>query len=73
MHFEWVKGHAGLEGKLLVDRLSREVTVEEGPVVYDKIPRDVIVTREKYKGLHMWERQWIDTGRGQSRKFFSHQ
>jgi len=64
VHFGWVKGHAGLEGNELVDSLAKEAAVEEGPVVYDKMPREVIVTREKDNGLHMWEQQWMDTVKG---------
>ena len=56
----------------MVDRLAKEAAIEERPVVCDKIPRDVIVTTEKDKGLHMWEQQWMDTGKGgQLRKLFS--
>ena len=73
VHFGWVKEQAGIEGNELVDRLAKEASVEEGPVVYDKIPRDVIVTREKDKGLHIWEQQWIDTGKGAVTKVFPHQ
>ena len=53
-----------------MDRLAKEAAVEEGPVVYDKKPRDVIVTREKDNGLHMWEQQWMDTKKGSSYKSF---
>jgi len=42
----------------------------EGPVVYDKMPREVTVTREKDDGLHMWEQQWMDTGKGAVTKAF---
>jgi len=72
VHFGWVKGKAGKEGNELVDSLAREAAVEEGPVVYDKKPRDVIRTREKDKGLHMWEQQWKDTGKEAVTKVFSH-
>jgi hypothetical protein len=34
----------GIEGNELVDRLAKAAAVEDGPVVYDKIPREVIVT-----------------------------
>jgi len=44
MHFGWVKGHAGLEGKELVDRLAKEAAVEDGPVLYNKMPNEVIIT-----------------------------
>jgi len=40
----------------LVDRLAKEATVEDGPVVYDKMPREVIITGQKENGLRMW--QW---------------
>jgi ribonuclease HI len=39
MNFGWVKEHAGIEGNKLVDKLAKEAAVEDGPVVYDKIPR----------------------------------
>ena len=32
-HRRWVKGHAGIEGNELVDRLAKEAAVEDGPVV----------------------------------------
>ena len=44
VHFGWVKGHVGIEGNKLVDRLAKEAAVEEEPVVYDKMPREMIVT-----------------------------
>jgi len=47
-----------------VDRLSKEAAVEGGPVVYDKMPREVIIAREKENGLHMWQRQWTNTWKG---------
>jgi len=46
-HFGRIKGHAGIEGNELVDRLAKEAAVEDGPVVYDKMPKEVMVTIEK--------------------------
>jgi len=71
MHFGWVKGHVGIEGNGLVDRLAKEAAVEDGPVVYDKMLREAIITREKENGLHMWQRQWMNTGKGAVTKAFS--
>jgi hypothetical protein len=31
----------------MVDRLAKEAAVKDGPAIYDKIPREVIVTQEK--------------------------
>ena len=70
MHFDWVKGHAGIEGNELVDRLAKEAAVEDGPVVYDRMSREVIITREEENGLHMWQRQWTNTGKGAVTKAF---
>ena len=58
---------------MLVDRLAKGAAVEDGRVVYDKMPREVIKTREKENGLRMWQRQWTDTGKGAVTKTFSHQ
>ena len=32
VQFGWVKGHAGLEGNELADRLTKEAAVEDGQV-----------------------------------------
>jgi hypothetical protein len=61
LHFGWVKGHAGIEGNELVVRLAKEAAVEDGPEVYDKIPREVLITRVKKNGLKMWQQQWTNT------------
>jgi len=70
LHFGCVKGHVGIEGTEFVDRLAKEAAVEDGLVVYDNMPREVIVTREKENGLHMWQRQWTNTGKGAVTKAF---
>ena len=44
MHFGWVKGHGGIEGNELVDRLAKGAAVEGGLDVYCKMAREVIVT-----------------------------
>ena len=54
----------------MVDKLAKEAAVEDGPVVYDKIPRKVLVTRVQENGLNMWQRQWTDTGKGAVTKAF---
>jgi ribonuclease HI len=63
MHFGWVKGHAGIKENELVDRLSKEAAVEDGPVAYDSILKEVIITREKENRLHMWQHRWTNTGK----------
>ena len=70
VHFGWINRHAGIEGNDLVDRLAKEADVEDGPVVYDKIPKEVIVTREKDHGLQMWQQHWMDTRTGAVTKAF---
>ena len=57
MHFGWVRGHAGIEGNELVDKLAKEAAVEDGPVIYDKIPREVLISQMKENGLKLWQRQ----------------
>ena len=70
VHFGWIRGLAVIEGNEIVDRLAKEAAVEVGPVVYDKIPKEVIVTSEKGHGLQMWEQQWMDTRKGAVKKAF---
>jgi hypothetical protein len=56
-----------------VDRLAKEAAVEDGLVLYDKIQREVIITREKENGLHMWQQQWTNMEKGTVTKTFSRQ
>jgi len=70
MHFGWVRGHAVIEGNELVDKLAKEAAVEDGPVVYDKIPREVLIIRAKENGLNMWQQQWTNKGKGAVTKAF---
>jgi ribonuclease HI len=65
IHFGWVKGHAGIEGNELVDGLAKEAAVEDGPVVYDKIPREVIITRQKENDFICGNSSGQIQGRGQ--------
>ena len=70
MHFGWIKGHTGIEGNEIVDKLAKEAALKEGPIAYAKIPREVITTREKEYGLNMWQKQWKNTGKGAVTKTF---
>ena len=55
----------------MVDRLARAAAVEGGPVVHDKIPREVIVTRAKENGLKLWQRAVDEYGeRAVTKAFF---
>ena len=70
VHFGCVKGHVGIEENELVDQLAKEAAVEDGQVAYNKIPRDVIITREKENGLNTWQQQCTNTGKGAVTKAF---
>ena len=63
-HFGWIKGHAGIEGNEMVDKLAKEAALKDGPIAYAKLPREVITMREKENGLNMWQKQWKNTGKG---------
>jgi hypothetical protein len=40
--------------------LQKAAAMEDGPVVYDKIPREVFITREKENGFQMLQQQWTN-------------
>ena len=54
-------------------RLAKEAAVDDGPVVYDKIPKEVIVTREKAMDYKCGSSSGWIRGSGQLHKLFSHQ
>jgi ribonuclease HI len=64
MHFGWVRGRAGIEGNELVNKLAKEAAVEDGPVLYDKIPKQVLIIRVKENALNIWQQQRTQTWKG---------
>ncbi|KAJ4449324.1 hypothetical protein ANN_00722 [Periplaneta americana] len=54
-------------------RTSRQIkaaALEDREVVYNKTPREVILTREKERGLDMWQQQWSNSTKGRISKAF---
>ena len=49
----------------MADRLAKRVATEDiGEIVYDKIPRETIITEGKEKGLTKWQEQWTSSTKG---------
>jgi ribonuclease HI len=49
--FNWVKAHTGIQGNETADCLVKKAATEDtGEIVYDKIPRETIITEGKEIG-----------------------
>jgi hypothetical protein len=69
--FKWVKAHTGIHGNEMADRLATEAATENtGEIVYDKIPRETIITEGKEIGLTKWQEQWTGSTKGAVSKLF---
>jgi ribonuclease HI len=70
--FNWVKAHVGTQGNELADRLTKKAATEDiGERVYDKIPRETIITEGKEIGLTKWQELWTSSTKGAiSKPFF---
>jgi hypothetical protein len=68
----WVKAHVGIKGNDMADRLAKKAATEDiGEIIYDKIPRETIITEGKENGLAKWQEQWASsTKRAVSKLFF---
>ncbi|PSN57860.1 hypothetical protein C0J52_05670 [Blattella germanica] len=54
----------------MADRLAKKAAVEEGEIVFHKIPRDIIVSEEKIKSLQRWQLQWNESTKGPITRLF---
>jgi ribonuclease HI len=72
--FNWVKAHAGTQGNEMADRLAKEAATEDTEeIVYNKIPRETIITEGKEDELTKWQEQWTSSKKGAvSKLFFPH-
>jgi len=72
--FNWVKAHTGINGNEMADRLAKEVATEDkGVLVYDKIPKQTLITEGKEKEITKWQEQWTSSTKGAvSKLFFPH-
>ena len=69
--FNWVKAHVGIQGNELTDRLSKNATTDDkGEIVYDKIPRETIITEGKENVITNWQEQWTSSTKGAISKLY---
>ena len=71
MYFSWVKAHVGIKGNEMADHLAKKAATEDiGEIIYDKIPRETIITEGKENGLVKWQEQWASSTKGAVSKLF---
>ena len=72
--FNWVKAHAGINGNEMADRLAKEAETEDiGVLVYDKIPKQTLITEGKEKEITKRQEQWTSSTKvAVSKLFFPH-
>jgi hypothetical protein len=70
--FNWVKAHVRILGNEMPDRLAKKMAMDDkGEIVYDKIPRQTIITEKMEIGITRWHEQWTSsTKRAVSKLYF---
>jgi len=69
--FNWVKAHASIKGNEMADRLAKAAATEDiGVLVYNKIPKQTLITEGKEKEITKWQEQWTSCTKGAVRKLF---
>ena len=72
--FNLVKAHTGIKENEMADRLAKEAATEDiGVLVYDKIPKQTLITEGKEKEITQWQEQSTSSTKGAvSKLFFPH-
>jgi hypothetical protein len=66
-----VKAPVGIEGNEIADRLAKKVATENiREIIYDKIPRETIITEGEENRLAKWLEQWASCTKGAVSKLF---
>ena len=66
-----MKAHVGIQGNEMADRLAKKAAMDDiGELVYDKIPRETIITEGKENEITKWQEQWTSSTKGAVRKLF---
>jgi hypothetical protein len=69
--FNWVKAHVRTQGNEMADRLAKKAAMEDiGETMYDKTPRETIITEGKENGLTKRQEQWTSSTKGAVSKLF---
>ena len=69
--FNWVKAHVGIQGNEMANSLAKKAATEDiGEIIFDKIPRETIITEGKEKELAKWQEQWASSTKGAVSKLF---
>ena len=65
MFFNWVKAHVRIQGNDMAECLAKKAATEDiGEIIYDKIPRENIITAGKEKELAKWQEKWASSTKG---------
>ena len=56
IEFRWVKAHAGIYGKEIVDRLAKETT-QNYRVIYTRIPKSATKKDNRKESIRKWQSQ----------------
>ena len=66
-----MKAHVGIQGNEMADRLAKKAAMDDiGELVYDKIPRETIITEGKENEITKWQEQWTSSTKGAVSKLF---
>lgn len=64
VELEWIRGHMGIKGNEIADKVTKEYAESQRSLDYDLLPISAIKAELRHKTYDEWNKRWIESTKG---------